>query len=113
MDVGVDGKTAYERERGKKFKKELLEFGECVHYLPLKHGPKLSKLAAKWRDGVFLGVKEGSDEMYVGTDEGVFKARSLRRDGTKSSSRSSKAYRGCQYQDQRCWKSCQDSRWTG
>ena len=31
--VGEDGKTAYERRRGKKFKRELPEFGESVWYL--------------------------------------------------------------------------------
>eukprot|EP00974_Lingulodinium_polyedra_P133441 11225601-Lingulodinium_polyedra.AAC.1 len=28
--VGTDGKTAYERMRGRRFKKEVAEFGECV-----------------------------------------------------------------------------------
>ncbi len=30
--VGDDGKTAYERRRGKKFKRELSELGESIWY---------------------------------------------------------------------------------
>ena len=31
--VGEDGKTAYERRRGKKFKRDTTEFGESIWYL--------------------------------------------------------------------------------
>ena len=31
--IGEDGKTAYERRRGKKFKRELPEFGVSIWYL--------------------------------------------------------------------------------
>ena len=36
--VGDDGKTAYERLKGKKYEKELVEFGERVHYRFEKRG---------------------------------------------------------------------------
>ena len=32
FQVGEDGKTGYERLKGKKYDKELAEFGEKVHY---------------------------------------------------------------------------------
>ena len=31
--VGEDGRTPYERRKGRRFKKELPEFGECIRYL--------------------------------------------------------------------------------
>ena len=34
--VGVDGKTAYRRWKGKDFKRDVAEFGEAVMYLPAK-----------------------------------------------------------------------------
>ena len=33
--LGVDGKTPYERLKGKKFGKEMYAIGSCVHYMPL------------------------------------------------------------------------------
>ena len=33
LQVGPDGKTAYERLKGKKFGREWVEFGECVWFL--------------------------------------------------------------------------------
>ena len=33
----------------------------------------------KWKEGVYLGIRLESSEMLVGTEEGVFKCRSLRR----------------------------------
>ena len=32
---GPDGRTAYQRLRGKQFKQELMPWGETIHYLPL------------------------------------------------------------------------------
>ena len=40
---------------------------------------RLNKLAAKWKDAVFLGIKESSGEYFVGTPDGVFRARSIKR----------------------------------
>ena len=71
--TGVDGKTAWEREKGKPYRRELPEFGECVHYMPLKRGKKL-KLEPRFRDGVFLGIREDGDEMMIGTPDGVIRS---------------------------------------
>ena len=40
---------------------------------------ELGKTEARWRDGVFLGLRLESGEKLVGTPDGVFKVRSLRR----------------------------------
>ena len=39
----------------------------------------MNKLSNKWRSGHFLGIKEGTDEAYIGTEQGVMMARSVKR----------------------------------
>ena len=70
FQVGVGGKTPYQRLKGKLYKRPLARFGECVHYM-------FNKLAAKWTDGIFLGVHDSSGSYWVGVGTGVFKARSI------------------------------------
>ena len=77
-EVGKDGKTPYQRLRGRKLHPDLIEFGECVHYLPLNH-LDLGKAEPRWKDGVFLGIRIDSGEKLIGTPEGVIKVRSIRR----------------------------------
>ncbi len=49
FEVGSDGRTAYERTRGKRYRQELPIFGKCVYYLPLDRARgKANKLDAKW-----------------------------------------------------------------
>jgi len=36
----------------------------------------------RWAEGVWLGVRDKSGDMYIGTDIGVIKVRSVRRKGT-------------------------------
>ena len=52
--VGEDGKTAFERGRGKIFERELPEFGESIWYLKQGSTGK-DKLEEKWGDGTYLG----------------------------------------------------------
>lgn len=56
FEVGRDGKVPYQRLRGRKLHPDLIEFGECIHYLPLNH-LELGKTEARWRDGIFLGIR--------------------------------------------------------
>ena len=55
-EVGRDCKTPYQRLRVRKLRADLIEFGECVHYLPLNH-LEPGNAEPRWTDGVFLGVK--------------------------------------------------------
>ena len=72
--IGKDGKTAYERMKGKQFKREVAEFGECVWYF--KPGIKgKNKMEPRWESGIWLGIRDVSGEIIVGTAEGVLKAR--------------------------------------
>lgn len=79
FEIGADGRTAYHRWKGKPYRKELVELGETIHYKPAKEGGKASKLAARWEDGIWLGVREVSNEIYVGAKNGVEVVRDVRR----------------------------------
>jgi len=59
LEVGKDGKTSYERTRGKKATVVGLEFGEKLLWRK-KKGDKAAKLRSRWAYGVFLGVRRRS-----------------------------------------------------
>ena len=66
---------------GKTFDRPICEFGECVYYKIPKRmiGPDLNKWDGRWAIGVFAGVRAISNEIYVGTSQGVIKCRAIRR----------------------------------
>ena len=74
---GSDGRTPWELRKGRQFLQALRPFGERILFLPA--GKRHSQLDSGYRDGFFFGVVEGTEEVYVGTPEGVVKARSFRR----------------------------------
>ena len=55
-EVGHDGKTPYERLRGKPSKLLGLEFGERLHFRRCRATGRMAKLDVSWQDGVILGV---------------------------------------------------------
>ena len=74
--------TAHRRLRGRAFNRPITEFGECVwYYKPNK--AKRGKLELRWAKGIFLGIREESGEIIVGTDSGCLKARAFRRRGSE------------------------------
>ena len=46
----------------------MVEFGECVWYFRLKSAGK-DKMNTRWGSGVWLGIREESNEVFVGMDE--------------------------------------------
>ena len=76
--IGEDGKTAYQRWKGKPFRREVTEFGECVMYLKAGTSGR-DKLQPRWERGVWLGIRDESGEIIIGTPEGVVKARDFKR----------------------------------
>ena len=54
--MGKDGKTPYERLKGKQAKKELCELGEKVHYMPLKTKNGIASMDQRYQIGLWLGV---------------------------------------------------------
>ena len=80
FEVGSDGMTAYERIRGKKYRRELPIFGERIYYLPMdRNRGRANKLSEKWLLGVYLGLKLGSNEVCIGTPTGVVRAAAVKR----------------------------------
>ena len=78
LEVGADGKTAYERLRGKRYKGEIVEFGSIVRFrlpgiLQSGHG----KLEPRWAEGLWLGKRWESDEHIIGTSDGIVKCRGI------------------------------------
>ncbi len=76
--VSEDGKTAYERNKGKKATVLGLEFGEQVLF-KTKPKAEMDKIDASWEYGIFVGVRTRSGELWVVAPSGVTKARSARR----------------------------------
>ena len=74
---GPDGFTAWYRLKQKPYRKALPWWSEKLLYLPA--GKRTSRIRDKWLPGVFLGVIDRSDELMIGTTEGVIKARSWKR----------------------------------
>ena len=54
FQIGPDGRTAFERVKGKPLRRETVEFGERVHYRIGKLD-KIRKMDPRWAEGVFLG----------------------------------------------------------
>ena len=50
--VCKDGVSPNERWKGKQHRKELAEFGECVHFKHSTATKKPTKLGAQWENGV-------------------------------------------------------------
>ena len=61
-EIGKDGKTSFERLRGKKFRQQVTEFGEKIWY-KLTEGERaaqkerIGSLGPKWGEGVWSGTR--------------------------------------------------------
>ena len=78
LEVGQDGKTPYERTKGKSPTVLGIEFGEKLLWRK-RGGAKLDKINTKWEYGIFVGIRQKSGEIWVADQNGVHKARSVRR----------------------------------
>ena len=77
---GKDGKTPYERQKGRKCDLEVVPFGEIVQYrLPEIAVDKPQALEPRWAKGVWLGHARHSSEVLIGTEKGVVKAWAIKR----------------------------------
>ena len=79
FEVGKDGKTAYERMKGKKARHAGFELGESILWKRKRAGGPLGKLTCMWEDGIYLGVKATTAELIIGTKSGVWVTRTARR----------------------------------
>ena len=79
-EVGEDGKTAYERQKGRKCNLEVVQLGELVRCKKLGETSQERKsLESTWFEGVWLGHARGSSEALAGTNDGVVRAWTIRR----------------------------------
>ena len=77
--VGRDGRTPYERLKGKQSSIRMPPFAEKVLYKFQGEISHMPKLEPRWSEGVFLGVNGRTDEYIIGTPTGTVKARSIQR----------------------------------
>ena len=76
--VGYDGKTSYERVKGKPFKREVVEFGEKVFFRSGKLD-KQRKMEPRWSEGIYLGMCRRTGSAYIGHGSEVINAHAIRR----------------------------------
>ena len=79
FEVGRDGKTAYERCKGKQAKSAGLEFGEAILWKTKRVGGALGKMTCLWEDGVYVGVRDQSGEIAASNKDGVWKTRTVQK----------------------------------
>ena len=80
--VGDDGRTGYERHKGKPDTLEAVEFGEKIHYRRNKKQQSRDwKQEVNWRDGHHLETSRRTGEENIGTQAGVIGAGTIRRMG--------------------------------
>ena len=80
--VGKDGRTAYERLRGRTCRAMVIPMGGKVWYKQLGDGgDRKNKAETEWHSGVWLGPANSSSETLVGISRGVVKAYSIKRFG--------------------------------
>ena len=77
--VGKDGRTAQERKRGRRCKMPLATFGEVVWYRPIEKYKDRNNMDSKWEKGVWLGTARESNEIVIGTKEGVTRCYATKR----------------------------------
>ena len=79
FEVSHDGKTAFERAKGRRARTLGIEFGEAVLWRRKPMGGALGKFACMWEDGIYLGLRGSSGELIVSDASGVWRTRSVRR----------------------------------
>ena len=76
--VGRDGRTPYERLKGKRYHGLMVPFGSMVH-VKIPGKPQGGIMATRWLPGVWLGKKWSSDEHVAALANGkVVRARDVR-----------------------------------
>ena len=83
--VGVDGKTGWERRRGRKCRVPVCLFWEKVRYKEIRKSKnKKHHLETEEREGIWLGHARSSNEVYIGTRNGVVRAYKVKRRDAQS-----------------------------
>ena len=77
--IGTDGRTAYERITEHKCKHAMIGFGESVDFILENDKGAVHKADSRVQHGIFLGYVWRSTEYLVGTRNGIYKCRTVRR----------------------------------
>ena len=79
LEIGKFGKVAYERVKGKRHTVMGVEFGEEVLY-KARFKQQLEKINARWEYGIFAGIRNRSNELWIATeDDQLIAVRSVKR----------------------------------
>jgi hypothetical protein len=75
-----DGKTAFERRKGRPYKRRLPSFAELVMFMTVadRAGPR-RKLDERFSTGMYVGLVERTDEVIVLTEDGYFRVNTVKR----------------------------------
>ena len=77
--VGRDGKTAYERNEGRRAVLPLAQFSERIWWMLLQPSNRRPcPLHSRFEQGRYLGPMGGSNTVFIGTTSGVVKARTIK-----------------------------------
>ena len=77
--IGADGRTPYERITGHKCKHIAIGFAENVDFMLEHNKGNQHKADSKLMTGIFLGYIWKTTEYIVGTADGIYKCRTIRR----------------------------------
>ena len=78
--VGEDGLTAYERLKGKRPTRSLLELGERVLFQEVRSkSEKLHNLEPRFLEGILVGIREIADELIIWNSGGLHRASTVKR----------------------------------
>ena len=80
FEVSHDGKTAYERRKQRRCRLEVVHFGERAWYKQIRDGKgRKDKFESEERTCIWLGHARTSNEVLIGTADGVVRAYSVSR----------------------------------
>ena len=77
--VDKDGKTAYERLKGKASKMLGIGFTETVMFRRVPLPGKMAKLKSLWEKGIIAGYRSQSGEHMIIDKNGAYRTRTIRR----------------------------------
>ena len=83
--VGVDGKTGWERRRRERYRIPICLFGEQVRHEEIRNSKnKKDHIETEERESIGLGHARSSNEVYIGTPNGVVRAYTVKRQDAQS-----------------------------
>ena len=77
--VRSDGRTAYERITAHKCRQQVIGFAEYVDFILETDKTNMHKGDSRVKKGIFLGYIWRSTEYIIGTADGIYKCRTVRR----------------------------------